>query len=176
MIPPFPLLFFGGEISIQHDDEQETVAVDKWIMFQASVRIAELVKVIVLLVHLFSFLRIDLLLYMFINYLYIYPFIHLLSISSVYISIYPSLFTPLFIMHHPFIHPSTHLFIYSQFIHPSIHPSIYPSIHSSIHPSIHPSTHQFTHPSIHPHTWVHTSIHQPIHLSTPSFIQTTGHA
>lgn len=45
LIPPFPLLFFGGEISVRRDQEQETIAVDDWIVFQASQHIAELVKV-----------------------------------------------------------------------------------------------------------------------------------
>ena len=45
VIHPFPLLFFGGEISVQRDEGQETIAVDKWIVFQAPQRIAELVKV-----------------------------------------------------------------------------------------------------------------------------------
>ena len=45
MIPPFPLLFFGGNISVQRDGEQETIAVDKWIVFQAPHNIAKLVKV-----------------------------------------------------------------------------------------------------------------------------------
>ena len=44
-IPPFPLLFFGGDISVQRDGDQETIAVDKWIIFQAPTHIAELVKV-----------------------------------------------------------------------------------------------------------------------------------
>ena len=47
-IPPFPLLFFGGDISVQRDGDQETIAVDKWIVFQAPTHIAELVKVLVL--------------------------------------------------------------------------------------------------------------------------------
>ena len=45
MIPPFPLLFFGGDISVQIDEGQETIAVDQWIVFQAPTHIAELVKV-----------------------------------------------------------------------------------------------------------------------------------
>ncbi len=45
MILPLPLLFFGGDISVQVDEGQETIAVDKWIIFQAPTRIAELVKV-----------------------------------------------------------------------------------------------------------------------------------
>ena len=46
-IPPFPLLFFGGDISVERDGDQETIAVDKWIVFQAPTHIAELVKVLV---------------------------------------------------------------------------------------------------------------------------------
>jgi ATP-dependent RNA helicase DHX36 len=46
LIPPFPLLFFGGDISMKTDAEQDTIAVDDWIVFQASQRIAGLVKVI----------------------------------------------------------------------------------------------------------------------------------
>ncbi len=45
MITPFPLLFFGGDISVQMDEGQETIAVDSWIIFQAPTRTAELVKV-----------------------------------------------------------------------------------------------------------------------------------
>ena len=45
LIPPFPLLFFGGDISMKKDAEQETIAVDDWIVFQASQDTAELVKV-----------------------------------------------------------------------------------------------------------------------------------
>ena len=48
VIHPFPLLFFAGEISVQRDEGQETIAVDKWIVFQAPQRIAELVKVCLL--------------------------------------------------------------------------------------------------------------------------------
>ena len=54
VIHPFPLLFFGGEISVQKDEGQETIAVDKWIIFQAPKRIAELVKVWVSLIDLNS--------------------------------------------------------------------------------------------------------------------------
>ena len=45
MIPPFPLLFFGGRITVSEDLGQETIVVDDWIVFQAPRRIAELVKV-----------------------------------------------------------------------------------------------------------------------------------
>lgn len=45
MIPPYPLLFFGGEVSVQEEEGQEIIAVDHWIKFQAPKKIAELVKV-----------------------------------------------------------------------------------------------------------------------------------
>lgn len=45
LIPPFPLLFFGGDISLKRDMDQEVIAVDDWIVFQASQHVAELVKV-----------------------------------------------------------------------------------------------------------------------------------
>uniref|UniRef100_A0A8C4E6C3 RNA helicase n=1 Tax=Dicentrarchus labrax TaxID=13489 RepID=A0A8C4E6C3_DICLA len=43
-VSPFSLLFFGGDITIQKDDGQETVAVDQWIVFRSPARIAHLVK------------------------------------------------------------------------------------------------------------------------------------
>ncbi|KAM9801453.1 ATP-dependent DNA/RNA helicase DHX36 [Neosynchiropus ocellatus] len=43
-VSPFSLLFFGGDISIQKDEDQETIAVDKWIVFRSPARIAHLVK------------------------------------------------------------------------------------------------------------------------------------
>ncbi|MFT7803156.1 ATP-dependent RNA helicase DHX36 [Arapaima gigas] len=43
-VSPFSLLFFGGDISIQKDQEQDTIAVDEWIVFQSPARIAHLVK------------------------------------------------------------------------------------------------------------------------------------
>ncbi|KAG9273415.1 ATP-dependent RNA helicase DHX36 [Astyanax mexicanus] len=43
-VSPFSLLFFGGDISIQRDKDQETIAVDEWIVFQSPARIAHLVK------------------------------------------------------------------------------------------------------------------------------------
>ncbi|XP_068172651.1 ATP-dependent DNA/RNA helicase DHX36 [Antennarius striatus] len=43
-VSPFSLLFFGGDITIQRDDGQETVAVDQWIVFRSPARIAHLVK------------------------------------------------------------------------------------------------------------------------------------
>ena len=45
MIPPFPLLFFGGSISVDRDGDQQIIAVDNWIKFQAPHHIAKLVKV-----------------------------------------------------------------------------------------------------------------------------------
>lgn len=44
-VSPFSLLFFGGDITIQRDEDQETVAVDQWIVFRSPARIAHLVKV-----------------------------------------------------------------------------------------------------------------------------------
>ncbi|XP_061072656.1 ATP-dependent DNA/RNA helicase DHX36 isoform X3 [Conger conger] len=43
-VSPFSLLFFGGDISIQKDQDQDTIAVDEWIVFQSPARIAHLVK------------------------------------------------------------------------------------------------------------------------------------
>ncbi|KAL6479481.1 hypothetical protein MHYP_G00129140 [Metynnis hypsauchen] len=43
-VSPFSLLFFGGDISIQKDKDQDTIAVDDWIVFQSPARIAHLVK------------------------------------------------------------------------------------------------------------------------------------
>uniref|UniRef100_A0A8C5T3P8 ATP-dependent DNA/RNA helicase DHX36 n=1 Tax=Malurus cyaneus samueli TaxID=2593467 RepID=A0A8C5T3P8_9PASS len=43
-VSPYCLLFFGGDISIQKDKDQETIAVDDWIVFQSPARIAHLVK------------------------------------------------------------------------------------------------------------------------------------
>ncbi|XP_026171488.1 ATP-dependent DNA/RNA helicase DHX36 [Mastacembelus armatus] len=43
-VSPFSLLFFGGDITIQKDEDQETIAVDKWIVFRSPARIAHLVK------------------------------------------------------------------------------------------------------------------------------------
>ncbi|XP_063772172.1 ATP-dependent DNA/RNA helicase DHX36 isoform X1 [Pseudophryne corroboree] len=43
-VSPYSLLFFGGDISIQKDKEQDTIAVDEWIVFQSPERIAHLVK------------------------------------------------------------------------------------------------------------------------------------
>ncbi len=45
MIAPFPLLFFGGEISVFIEEGYETVAVDDFIKFKSPTRIANLVKV-----------------------------------------------------------------------------------------------------------------------------------
>ncbi|KAJ0022011.1 hypothetical protein NQD34_009501 [Periophthalmus magnuspinnatus] len=43
-VSPFSLLFFGGDITIQKDGDQETIAVDEWIIFRSPARIAHLVK------------------------------------------------------------------------------------------------------------------------------------
>ncbi|NXY10491.1 DHX36 helicase, partial [Pteruthius melanotis] len=43
-VSPYCLLFFGGDISIQKDKDQETIAVDEWIVFQSPAKIAHLVK------------------------------------------------------------------------------------------------------------------------------------
>ncbi|XP_018426680.1 PREDICTED: ATP-dependent RNA helicase DHX36 [Nanorana parkeri] len=43
-VSPYSLLFFGGDISIQKDQGQDTIAVDEWIVFQSPARIAHLVK------------------------------------------------------------------------------------------------------------------------------------
>ncbi|XP_040901545.1 ATP-dependent DNA/RNA helicase DHX36 [Toxotes jaculatrix] len=43
-VSPFSLLFFGGDITIQKDEDQETIAVDQWIVFRSPARIANLVK------------------------------------------------------------------------------------------------------------------------------------
>ena len=45
MIAPFPLLFFGGEISVFVEEGYETIAVDDFIKFKSPTRIANLVKV-----------------------------------------------------------------------------------------------------------------------------------
>ena len=45
MIAPFPLLFFGGDISVLMEEGHETVAVDEFIKFKSPTRIANLVKV-----------------------------------------------------------------------------------------------------------------------------------
>lgn len=43
-VSPFSLLFFGGDVTIQKDGDQETIAVDEWIIFRSPARIAHLVK------------------------------------------------------------------------------------------------------------------------------------
>uniref|UniRef100_A0A3Q1FLL2 ATP-dependent DNA/RNA helicase DHX36 n=1 Tax=Acanthochromis polyacanthus TaxID=80966 RepID=A0A3Q1FLL2_9TELE len=43
-VSPFSLLFFGGDITIQKDEDQDTIAVDQWIVFRSPARIAHLVK------------------------------------------------------------------------------------------------------------------------------------
>ncbi|KAK7094211.1 hypothetical protein V1264_007863 [Littorina saxatilis] len=44
MVSPYPLLFFGGKISIIMDSGQECISVDDWIVFRASRSTAQLVK------------------------------------------------------------------------------------------------------------------------------------
>ncbi|XP_076451266.1 ATP-dependent DNA/RNA helicase DHX36-like [Babylonia areolata] len=44
MVSPYPLLFFGGNISILKDSGQNCIAVDEWIIFKASPSTAQLVK------------------------------------------------------------------------------------------------------------------------------------
>ncbi|XP_063298636.1 ATP-dependent DNA/RNA helicase DHX36 isoform X1 [Pelobates fuscus] len=43
-VSPYSLLFFGGEISINKDKDQDTIAVDEWIVFQSPAKTAHLVK------------------------------------------------------------------------------------------------------------------------------------
>lgn len=43
-VSPFSLLLFGGDVTVQKDDDQETIAVDEWIIFRSPARIAHLVK------------------------------------------------------------------------------------------------------------------------------------
>ncbi|XP_078524019.1 ATP-dependent DNA/RNA helicase DHX36 isoform X3 [Lissotriton helveticus] len=43
-VSPYSLLFFGGDISIQKDQDQDTIAVDDWIVFQSPAKTAHLVK------------------------------------------------------------------------------------------------------------------------------------
>uniref|UniRef100_A0A8C0G4L1 ATP-dependent DNA/RNA helicase DHX36 n=1 Tax=Chelonoidis abingdonii TaxID=106734 RepID=A0A8C0G4L1_CHEAB len=43
-VSPYCLLFFGGDISIQKDKDQDTIAVDDWIVFESPARIGNLVK------------------------------------------------------------------------------------------------------------------------------------
>ncbi|KAK0141144.1 ATP-dependent RNA helicase DHX36 [Merluccius polli] len=43
-VSPFSLLFFGGNVTIQKEEGQETIAVDEWIVFRSPARIAHLVK------------------------------------------------------------------------------------------------------------------------------------
>eukprot|EP00053_Salpingoeca_punica_P019408 m.196144 g.196144 ORF g.196144 m.196144 type:complete len:1140 (+) comp17646_c0_seq1:67-3486(+) len=43
MISPFPLIFFGGKTAPSRDGDQEVLAVDEWITFQAPARTAALV-------------------------------------------------------------------------------------------------------------------------------------
>lgn len=44
MVSPYPLLFFGGNISILQDSDQDCISVDNWIVFKASPSTAQLVK------------------------------------------------------------------------------------------------------------------------------------
>ncbi|XP_002737580.2 ATP-dependent DNA/RNA helicase DHX36-like [Saccoglossus kowalevskii] len=44
VIEPYPLLFFGGDITMGKDDTQDVIRVDDWIVFKASPTIATLVK------------------------------------------------------------------------------------------------------------------------------------
>ncbi|KAL8564469.1 hypothetical protein ACOMHN_017611 [Nucella lapillus] len=44
MVSPYPLLFFGGDITILKDGHQDCIAVDEWIVFKASRSIAQIVK------------------------------------------------------------------------------------------------------------------------------------
>ncbi|XP_028320470.1 ATP-dependent DNA/RNA helicase DHX36 [Gouania willdenowi] len=43
-VSPFSLLFFGGDVTIQMDGNEETIAVDQWIVFRSPARIAHLVQ------------------------------------------------------------------------------------------------------------------------------------
>ena len=45
MIAPYPLLFFGGEISVLQEDGHDMISVDDFIKFRSPTRIATLVKV-----------------------------------------------------------------------------------------------------------------------------------
>jgi hypothetical protein len=45
VITPYALLFFGGEISLSMDEEQEIVTVDDWIKFNCRQSVATLVQV-----------------------------------------------------------------------------------------------------------------------------------
>ena len=56
MIAPFPLLFFGGEISVFVEEGYETVAIDDFIKFKSPNRIANLVKVSFILPKVIRFL------------------------------------------------------------------------------------------------------------------------
>ena len=56
MIAPFPLLFFGGEISVFVEEGYETVAIDDFIKFKSPNRIANLVKVSIIFPKVIRFL------------------------------------------------------------------------------------------------------------------------
>lgn len=45
MISPYPLLFFGGEISVLVEEGHEIIAVDEFIRFRSPRKIANIVKV-----------------------------------------------------------------------------------------------------------------------------------
>jgi len=45
MIAPYPLLFFGGNISVLVEEGSEVIAVDDFIRFKSPQKIATLVKV-----------------------------------------------------------------------------------------------------------------------------------
>jgi hypothetical protein len=44
-VTPYSLLFFGGEISVGMDEDQEVVTVDHWIKFKCRNTVAILVQV-----------------------------------------------------------------------------------------------------------------------------------
>lgn len=44
-VTPYSLLFFGGEVSLGLDEEQEVVVVDRWIKFKCRKTLAALVQV-----------------------------------------------------------------------------------------------------------------------------------
>mgnify|MGYP001796141170 CR=1 FL=1 len=48
MIAPYPLLFFGGSISVFQEEGHDMIAVDQFIKFKSPTRTATLVKVYIL--------------------------------------------------------------------------------------------------------------------------------
>lgn len=44
MIAPFPLLFFGGKITVHQENGHDTIEVDEWIKFHSPLKTAQLVK------------------------------------------------------------------------------------------------------------------------------------